>query len=297
MGSARKVKNGLSEHKKFKGIVRRIETVYENISPAKYPNEKRRLQYELLKIQQDVVKHGRRLAIVFEGRDAAGKGSTIKRFTEHMMPRHYRIVELGVPTPKESKNWLRRYMEHMPCKGEIVFFDRSWYTRALVHSTMGYCTKAQYRYFMENVLKWEEGLFDRGIEVVKFYLSVDIKTQLVRFNERMKDPLKFWKLSPHDLKARNKWARFSRYKEQMFQRTSSEDLPWVVINSNSKREAALTCMLYLARLNGADFTPLTGELMETEYEIDFKGVNFKGLTARQYAVIAGLIEQEKHADV
>lgn len=235
--SAKKVRNGLSGRRRFKGRIRRIENPYENLSPADYPNEKRRLQYELLKIQQDVAKHGRRLAVVFEGRDAAaGKGAKIKRFVEHMMLRHYRIVELGVPTDSESKNWLRRYMAHMPRKGDIVFFDRPWYTRALVHPMMGYCTKSQYRYFMDKVLKWEEDILNQGIEIVKFYLSVDIKTQLVRFNERMKDPLKFWKLSPHDLKARKKWEHFSRYKEQMFQHTSSELLPWVVINSNSKRE-------------------------------------------------------------
>ncbi|WP_462137543.1 polyphosphate kinase 2 family protein [Candidatus Mycalebacterium sp.] len=294
--AAKKLRNGLSEHRKLKGRIRRIETPYEKISPAKYPNEKRRLQYELLKIQQDVVKNKRRLAIVFEGRDAAGKGATIKRFVEHMMPRHYRIVEMGVPTPVESKNWFRRYTAHMPGMGEIVFFDRSWYTRALVHSTMGYCTKSQYRYFMNKVLKWEENLLGQGIEIVKFYLSVDIETQLVRFNERMKDPLKFWKLSSHDLKARKKWEHFSEYKEQMFSRTSSENLPWVVINSNSKREAALTCMLYLVRLNRANFVPLTDELMDTEYGIEFKGVSFKGLSAKQYAILAGLIDQEKYTN-
>ncbi len=294
MKDAKKIKNGLAKPGPLKGRVRRIETPYGGIGAAEYQIEKRRLQYELLKIQQEVIRDKRRLVIVFEGRDAAGKGSTIRRFVEHMMPKHYKIVELGIPTPKESKNWLRRYMVHMPREQEIVFFGRSWYTRALVEPTMGYCSKSQYRYFMKNVLNWEENLIQNGVEVVKFYLSVNIKTQLIRFNERMNDPLKFWKLSENDLKVRKKWERFSKYKEQMFARTSSERSPWVVVNSNSKREAVLTCMLYLTRLNGAKFVPLTGEMMETEYEIEFRGVTFKGLSAKQYAVIAGLAEQEKH---
>ena len=285
-----KTRNGIAKKRKPRVGPRIIETPYVGIISSEYQIEKRRLQYELLKIQQEVVKNNRRLIILFEGRDAAGKGSTIKRFVEHMMPRHYRIVELGVPTPKESKNWFRRYTEYLPCECEIVFFDRSWYTRALVEPTMGYCTKSQYKYFMEKVLKWEENLLREGIEIVKFYLSVDNKTQLIRFNERMQDPLKFWKLSENDLKVRKKWERFSKYKEQMFARTSSEQLPWVVVNSNSKREAVLTSMLYVARLNGVKFTPLTGELMETEYEIEFRGVTFKGLSAKQYAVIAGLAD-------
>ena len=268
---------------------RTVETPYTGIAPSAYQIEKRRLQYELLKIQQDVMKKGRRLAILFEGRDAAGKGSTIRRCVEHMMPRHYRVVELGVPTPRESKNWFRRYKKHLPGPGEIVFFDRSWYTRALVEPTMGYCTGSQYKYFIKKVLEWEESLLGEGVEIVKFYLSVDIETQLIRFNERIKDPLKFWKLSKNDLKARKKWERFSAYKEQMFSRTSSERLPWVVVNSNSKNEAALTCMLYLTYLNNTGFVPLTGEMVDTYYEIELDGVAFKGLSAKQYAVIASLI--------
>ncbi len=286
--TAQNTKTCVSTRKR--GVERLIDTPYTGINSSEYQIEKRRLQYGLLKIQQDVVKKNRRLAILFEGRDAAGKGATIKRFAEYLMPKHYRIVELGVPTPKESKNWFHRYEKELPHDQEIVFFDRSWYTRALVEPTMGYCTESQYKYFMKKVLKWEEGLMRRGLEIVKFYLSVDIRTQLIRFNERMRDPLKFWKLSENDLKARKKWQRFSAYKEQMFARTSSELSPWVVVNSNSKREAVLTCMLYMTSLNNKDFTPLTGELMQTQYEINLKGVTFKGLSAQQYAVIASLSE-------
>jgi len=288
--TTRKHRADWAEPWKPKERIRRIKTPYQGISPTAYQVEKRRLQYALLQLQQEVVSYNRRIALVFEGRDAAGKGSTIKRFVEHMMPKYYRIVELGVPTRQESKNWLRRYAVHMPQPCEIVFFDRSWYTRALLEPTMGYCSSSQYKYFVKRALKWEEQFVQRGVEIVKFYLSVDTETQLIRFHERMNDPLKFWKLSENDLRARKKWEVFSKYKEQMFAHTSSELLPWVVVNSNSKREAVLTCMLYLVRLNGMRFTPLTGEMIKTDYEIEFRGVNFRGLTAQQYAVIADLKE-------
>ena len=154
-------------------------------------------------------------------------------------------------------------------------------TRALIEPTMGYCSESQYKYFMSQVLNWEGNLTRQGIEIVKLYLSINNETQLVRFTERMNDPLKFWKLSENDLKVHKKWKHFSKYKEQMFSRTSSKLLPWVVINSSSKREAVLTCMFYLARLNKVKFTPLTGEMVETDYEIEFMGGTFKGLSAKQ----------------
>jgi len=225
--TTRKHRADWAEPWKPKERIRRIKTPYQGISPTAYQVEKRRLQYALLQLQQEVVSYNRRIALVFEGRDAAGKGSTIKRFVEHMMPKYYRIVELGVPTRQESKNWLRRYAVHMPQPCEIVFFDRSWYTRALLEPTMGYCSSSQYKYFVKRALKWEEQFVQRGVEIVKFYLSVDTETQLIRFHERMNDPLKFWKLSENDLKARKKWEVFSKYKEQMFAHTSSELLPWV----------------------------------------------------------------------
>ncbi len=280
----------MTKTKKPKGTVSRLATPYRKIRAVSYQIEKRRLQYELLRWQQNVVRKGRRVAIVFEGRDAAGKGATIKRCVEHMMPRHYRVVELGVPSDRESKNWFRRYQIHMPRQGEIVFFDRSWYTRALIEPTMGYCSKSQYTYFMKKVVDWEENLVEQGTDVVKFYLSVNLETQLIRFNRRLHDPLKYWKISENDLKAQRKWERFSKYKEQMFARTSSAHLPWVVVNSNSKREAALTCMLHLVRHNKMAFVPLTGEMVETDYEFELHGVKFKGLSAQQYAVMAGLAE-------
>ncbi|MDX1736191.1 MAG: polyphosphate kinase 2, partial [Halioglobus sp.] len=144
-----------------------IETPYQGISEADYQVEKRRLQVEMLRIQKRLMHEGKRLAIVFEGRDAAGKGSTIKRFTENMIPANYRVVELGIPTPQESKNWFRRYQKHFPRAGEVVFFDRSWYTRAMIEPTMGYCSESQYKYFMKKVLDWEHEHIEQGLLLVK----------------------------------------------------------------------------------------------------------------------------------
>ncbi|MEM9160483.1 MAG: polyphosphate kinase, partial [Verrucomicrobiota bacterium] len=145
---------------------------YNNISYKDYLEEKRRLQIELLDLQHWVIQNKKRVALVFEGRDAAGKGSSIKRFTEWMMTKDFRVVELGIPTPKESKNWFRRYEKHFPRPGEIVFFDRSWYNRAMIEPTMGYCSKSQYKYFMNKVLDWEEKHIDDGVILLKMYLSV-----------------------------------------------------------------------------------------------------------------------------
>ncbi|MEE9425342.1 MAG: hypothetical protein V3V18_10250 [Methylococcales bacterium] len=274
--------------------VRRIQTPYSGISLHDYWVEKNRLQFELLRIQQNVVSEGRQLAITLDGRDAAGKGATIKRFIENLMPKNYHVAELGIPTKKESKRWFLRYEKHMPKPGEIVFFDRSWYNRALIEPTMGYCTKAQYKYFMSKVLDWEHKLLDENIELVKFYLSVDSKTQLVRFNDRVNDPFKFWKLSPTDLQARKKWDTFTNYKEQMLAHTSSQRSPWVTVNSNSKLESRLTCMLHVVRLFGnKKFTPLTGQDVYKNYAIKIDGVPFKGLSAQQFAVLNELSDASK----
>jgi len=270
---------------KFKKI-KAIETPYQGIKEKEYQIEKRRLQVELLKIQQIIVSNNERMVIVFEGRDAAGKGSTIKRFNENLMPAHFRTIELGIPSKKESKNWFRRYGQHMPAGGEIVFFDRSWYTRAMIEPAMGYCSESQYKYFMKKVLKWEHQLMDEGTLLVKFYLSISEDTQLFRFEDRIKNPLTFWKFSNNDLKARQKWHIFTKFKEQMFARTSSIKSPWIVINANKKKEARLTSMLHLVRLCGnKDFEPLTGVDVIKTQSIDIAGVKFDGLSMKQIAVL------------
>ena len=247
---------------------------------------------ELLNLQQWILEKKKRVALVFEGRDAAGKGSTIKRFVENLMPKYLRTVELETPTPVESKRWFHRYEKHLPKPGELVFFDRSWYNRALIEPTMGYCNKSQYKYFMKKVLDWEEDLIHDGVILIKFYLSVDKSTQLYRFEERITDPLKYWKYSKNDQMVRNKWDIFTNYKEQMFARTSSRMSPWVMVNSNNKLYARLTCMLYaISHIDYGKkkrFKPLREEKLRQRYSIVVDGVPFNGLDYRQYSVLKQL---------
>ena len=265
---------------------------YSNIDYATYEVEKRRLQIELLKLQNWVVKRGKRVALIFEGRDAAGKGSSIKRFTEYLMPRHFRVVELGIPTPNESKYWFRRYETQLPQPGEIVFFDRSWYNRAMIEPTMGYCTRRQYRDFMNRVLDWEERQIDAGLILIKLYLSVQKDTQLVRFQERIQNPLKHWKYSANDEKARAYWDVLTNYKEQMFARTSSPKSPWAVIGSDNKLEARLKCMLYVVANipyeGGTEFEPLAKEHHRERFSITIDGISFNNLNYRQMQLLERL---------
>ncbi len=221
------------------------------ISRTQYEKEKFDLQVELLKLQEWAKEKGKKIAIVFEGRDTAGKGSTIKRFTEYLNPRGFRIVALGVPTEEEKNNWFDRYEKYMPKPGEIVFFDRSWYNRAVVEPAMGYCTEKQYKDFMENVSDWEEELIKEGIVLIKFWFSITKDKQQKRFELRQKSPLKYWKFSPNDAKVVDKWDLITYYKNQMFNYTSTEKSPWVVINSNDKRIARLNAMRYV--LNVVDY--------------------------------------------
>ena len=274
-----------------------IEAPYSGISLKDYHIEKRRLQLELLTIQQKVVKLDQRVCITFDGRDAAGKGSTIERFTQNLMPKYFETIDLGIPTPKESKYWFPRYEQYLPKPGEMVFFDRSWYNRALIEPTMGYCSKSQYEYFMHKVLDWEHDLIDNGLQLVKFYLSVDPEHQLYRFQERLSDPLKFWKFSENDFHARKKWETFTKYKEQMFTHTASEKSPWIVIDSNSRKESRLTCMLYVVRQFGnKKYVPLTGEDVTEKYDIEVNGVSFSGLNKLQFSVLKEITDQVKTND-
>lgn len=278
--------------------IRAIESPYEGVTEEQYQIEKRRLQVELLKIQEKIKKRGQRLVIVFEGRDAAGKGSTIKRFTENLIPANYKIVALGVPTPSESKYWFKRYEKYFPKAGNITLFDRSWYGRALIEPTMAYCEEKQYKYFMRKVLKWEHQHIDNGLLMVKFYLSVGKDTQLIRFEDRLNNPLTYWKFSENDLKARERWEIFTKYKEQMFAHTSSEKSPWVVVKANVKKEARLTSMLHLVRLLGDEsFVPLTGEDVLKEHSIKLEGVSFEGLSDKQIKVLKSLIKKKTKVQI
>ena len=269
--------------------IKAIETPYAGVDSKAYANEKKRLQMELLNIQQRIIEEKRRLVVIFEGRDAAGKGSTIKRFTENLIPKHYKTVELGIPTKHESKNWFQRYERHFPKPGEITFFDRSWYTRALIEQTLGYCSNRKYQNFMNKVLMWEHNHISRGLILIKYYLSVDPETQLYRLENRINDPLRYWKISDTDLLARKEWDVFTEFKKQMFKHTSSKISPWVVINGNEKREARLTSMLYLVRkLTGSEYVPLTGDDIKANHSIKVNGVKFRGLTLQQFSVLQEL---------
>ncbi|MFI6520657.1 polyphosphate kinase 2 [Spirillospora sp. NPDC050679] len=216
---------------------------------AVYEKEKRALQIELLKLQSWVKSSGQRLVILFEGRDAAGKGGTIKRFTEHLNPRGARVVALGTPTGREQTQWyFQRYVEHLPCAGEIVLFDRSWYNRAGVERVMGFATPRQYVEFMHQAPEFERLLVRDGIHLVKFWFSVSRGEQLHRFMVRQTDPVRRWKLSPVDLASLDKWDAYTEAKEMMFAHTDTLDAPWTVVKSNDKKRARLEAMRYVLSL-------------------------------------------------
>lgn len=211
----------------------------------KYEGEKYDLQIELMKLQEWVVKNKKRVAIVFEGRDAAGKGSTIKRFVEYLNPRYFRVAALGIPTEEEKNNWLGRYEKHLPKPGELVFFDRSWYNRGVVEPAMGYCTEEQYNDFMETVVGWEENLIREGLILIKFWFSITKEKQQFRFKMRQDSPLKYWKFSPNDSKVIDKFEIIGEFKNKMFIQTSSRNTPWVIVNSNDKKVGRLNAIRYV----------------------------------------------------
>jgi polyphosphate kinase 2 len=211
-----------------------------------YEKEKFRLQVELLKLQAWVKETGQRVVILFEGRDAAGKGGAIKRFMEHLNPRGARVVALEKPSESERGQWyFQRYVQHLPTRGEIVLFDRSWYNRAGVERVMGFCSDAEYTEFMRQAPEFERQLVRSGVHVIKFWFSVSRKEQRRRFKERESHPLKQWKLSPIDLASLDKWDDYTRGKEAMFFETDTADAPWSVIKSDCKKRARLNAMRYV----------------------------------------------------
>ncbi|WP_077221933.1 polyphosphate kinase 2 [Rathayibacter sp. VKM Ac-2630] len=221
----------------------------ERMSREEYEAGKRLLQIELLKLQNWIKKHGRRLVVVFEGRDAAGKGGTIKRFTEHLNPRGARVVALEKPTEREATQWyFQRYVSHLPAAGEIVLFDRSWYNRAGVERVMGFCTPAQYDEFIRQTPLFESMLAGDGIDLVKLWFSVSAEEQRTRFTIRMIDPVRQWKLSPMDLASLDKWEDYTAAKEAMLAATDTDDAPWTVVKSNDKKRARLEAMRHVLSL-------------------------------------------------
>lgn len=226
---------------------------YKNrLSRKSYEKQKYHLQVELLKLQAWVKETGQRVVILFEGRDAAGKGGTIKRFMEHLNPRGARVVALEKPTEMERGQWyFQRYIQHLPGAGEIVLFDRSWYNRAGVERVMGFCNEPEYLGFMRQAPELERHLVNSGVHLIKFWFSVSRKEQRRRFKERELHPLKQWKLSPIDLASLDKWDDYTKAKESMFFHTDTSECPWIIIKSDCKKRARLNAMRYV--LNKMDY--------------------------------------------
>jgi polyphosphate kinase 2 len=214
-----------------------------------YEKELELLQIELVKLQRWIQEAGRRLAIIFEGRDAAGKGGTIRRFIEHLNPRAMRVVALPKPTEEERGQWyFQRYMKQLPNRGEIVFFDRSWYNRGIVEPVNKFCTRVEYERFLQQVPEFEHMLVEDGVTIVKFWFSISREEQLARFASRQTNPLKQWKLSPLDGRAQELWDAYTHHKEVVFSRTHTSFSPWVIVKANNKRKARLESIRHVLSL-------------------------------------------------
>ena len=226
----------------------KVAKINRKIPKDIYEAELFRLQTELVSLQEWVKATGARVVVVFEGRDAAGKGGTIKRITEYLSPRIARIAALPAPTERERGQWyFQRYVEHLPARGEIVLFDRSWYNRAGVEVVMGFCTPQEHELFLQQCPVFEQMLLDDGIILLKYWFSVSDDEQLRRFKSRRKDPLRRWKLSPMDLESVYRWEDYSRAKDQMMARTDTATSPWFVVESDDKKHARLNMMAHLLK--------------------------------------------------
>ncbi|VAW22904.1 Polyphosphate kinase 2 [hydrothermal vent metagenome] len=229
----------------------------KKISNSKYEKELARLQIELVKMQEWIKQQGHRVVVIFEGRDAAGKGGVIKRITEPLSPRICRVVALPAPTEREKGQWyFQRYVSHLPTNGEMVIFDRSWYNRAGVERVMGFCTEEEYLEFLRSAPEFERMLVRSGIQVIKYWFSVSDEEQERRFQKRLKTPTKRWKLSPMDLESRKMWVEYSKAKDAMFAHTDIKQSPWYVVPSDIKKHARLNCISHLLeQIAHEDLTP------------------------------------------
>jgi len=211
-----------------------------------YDNELRLLQIELVKLQRHISSQNKRVAIIFEGRDAAGKGGNIRRFMEHLNPRSSRLVALNKPTEVEKGQWyFQRYIKELPNPGEIVFFDRSWYNRAVVEPVMGFCSEKQYREFLVQVPEFEHMMYEDGVIIIKFWLSITKEEQAKRFNARRENPLKRWKFSPVDKQGQILWDKYTYYKSEMFSNTHTSYSPWIIVKTNDKKSARLEAIRHV----------------------------------------------------
>ncbi len=237
----------VSNQKDLRALIKEKEMPFEKVcSKLKYAQELEQLQIEMVKLQQWASKTKQRIAIIFEGRDAAGKGGSIRRFMEHLNPRSMRLVALNKPTEVERGQWyFRRYIKQLPNPGEIVFFDRSWYNRAVVEPVMDFCNNDQYNQFMIQVPEFEHMLREDGIHIIKFWFSITKDEQQRRFSARLENPVKRWKFSPVDEKGQKLWDKYSHFKEQMFSKTHTSYSPWLIIKTNVKYTARLESLRYV----------------------------------------------------
>lgn len=223
--------------------------IRKTLKKLDYLAELEKLQAEFVKLQKHIADNKLRVAIIFEGRDAAGKGGSIKRFKEHLNPRTSRAVALTKPTEVEKGQWyFRRYTKVLPNPGEVVFFDRSWYNRAVVEPVMDFCTKAQYDKFIVQVPEFEHLLYEDNMKVIKFWFSISKEEQKKRFTDRLNNPLKRWKFSPVDMKGQELWDKYTHYKQQMFSKSHTAFCPWIIVKTNNKKQARLESMRYVLSL-------------------------------------------------
>ena len=215
----------------------------------KYEKKLSSLQVELVRMQEWVIENNQKIVVIFEGRDAAGKGGTIKRLIENLNPRHCRVVALAAPTEKEKTQWyFQRYVAHLPSAGEIVILDRSWYNRSGVEKVMGFCTDKEYINFLQTCPEFERMIISSGIQLIKYWFSVSAEEQIKRFQGRIEDPTKGWKLSPMDLESVNRWDEYSEAKDNMLEHTDTEASPWYLVESDNKKKARINCITHLLSL-------------------------------------------------
>lgn len=243
----------------------------DKLKKKEYEKELRRLQIELVKLQEWIKDKGLKVVVIFEGRDAAGKGGTIKRITASLNPRICRVVALGTPTEREKSQWyFQRYVAQLPAAGEMVLFDRSWYNRAGVEHVMGFCSDDEYNEFLRSCPEFERMLVRSGIVLIKYWFSVSDREQELRFQARMEDPTKRWKLSPMDLQSRARWVEYSKAKDTMFAYTDIKQAPWYVVNADDKRRAHLNVISHLLSLIPyEDLTPEEMQLPPRQQEIGY----------------------------
>lgn len=216
------------------------------LNKVQYEEDLKQLQAELIKLQTWVIKNHKKIVVIFEGRDAAGKGGAIRRITEHLNPRHFRIIALNIPTEDERSQWfLQRYINQLPKPGEMVFFDRSWYNRAIVEPVNGFCTEEEYKNFMSQVNEFEKMLIQSDTYLIKFYFSISKKEQAKRFKEIKSNPLKRWKMTPVDEKSQELWEDYTYYKDAMFKKTYTEHAPWTIVDANKKVNARLETIKHI----------------------------------------------------